>query len=124
MMRGDASLKGKIKALAKKSNLKPQELLQMYLFEHLLVRLGKSGYAEAFVLKGGLLISSMTGVAQRTTMDMDTTVIGMDMDEDTVSEAVAAICAWTSPTAWNTPSSGSSPSARETSTRTGVRTCA
>lgn len=81
MMRGDASLKGKIKALAKKSNLKPQELLQMYLFEHLLVRLGKSGYAEAFVLKGGLLISSMTGVAQRTTMDMDTTVIGMDMDE-------------------------------------------
>lgn len=25
----------------------------MYLFEHLLVRLGKSGYAEAFVLKGG-----------------------------------------------------------------------
>ena len=65
----------------------------MYLFEHLLVRLGKSGYAEAFVLKGGLLISSMTGVAQRTTMDMDTTVIGMDMDEGTVSEAVAAICA-------------------------------
>lgn len=93
MMRSDASLKGKIKALAKKSNLKPQELLQMYLFEHLLMRLGKSGYAEAFVLKGGLLISSMTGVAQRTTMDMDTTVIGMDMDEDTVSEAVAAICA-------------------------------
>ena len=88
MMRSDASLKGKIKALAKKSNLKPQELLQMYLFEHLLMRLGKSGYAEAFVLKGGLLISSMTGVAQRTTMDMDTTVIGMDMDEDTVSEAV------------------------------------
>ena len=36
----------------------------MYLFEHLLMRLGKSGYAEAFVLKGGLLISSMTGVAQ------------------------------------------------------------
>ena len=93
MMRSDASLKGKIKALAKKSNLKPQELLQMYLFEHLLMRLGKSGYVEAFVLKGGLLISSMTGVAQRTTMDMDTTVIGMDMDEDTVSEAVAAICA-------------------------------
>lgn len=36
MMRSDASLKGKIKALAKKSNLKLQELLQMYLFEHLL----------------------------------------------------------------------------------------
>lgn len=73
MTRGDASLKGKIKAMAKKSNLKPQELLQMYLFEHLLMRLEKSDYAETFVLKGGLLISSMTGIAQRTTMDMDAT---------------------------------------------------
>lgn len=34
----------------------------------------------------------MTGVAQRTTMDMDTTVIGMDMDEETVSRAISAIC--------------------------------
>lgn len=44
-------------------------------------------------MKGGLLISSMTGVSQRTTMDMDATVAGMDMDEATVSKAVAAICA-------------------------------
>ena len=29
MMRSDANLKGKIKALSKKSNLKPQDLLQM-----------------------------------------------------------------------------------------------
>lgn len=93
MMRSDASLKGKIKALARKGNLKPQELLQMYLFEHLLMRLEKSDYAETFVLKGGLLVSSMTGVVRRTTMDMDTTVVGMDMDESTVSRAVAAICA-------------------------------
>lgn len=92
-MKSDASLKGKIKALAKQSGLKPQELLQMYLFEHLLIRLERSDYAEAFVLKGGLLISSMTGVSQRTTMDMDATVVGMDMDEATVSRAVAAICA-------------------------------
>ena len=37
MMKSDASLKGKIKALARQSNLKTQELLQMYLFEHLLI---------------------------------------------------------------------------------------
>ena len=92
MTKSDASLKGKIKTLAKRSNLKPQELLQMYLFEHLLMRLERSSYADTFILKGGLLISSMTGVAQRTTMDMDTTVIGMDMDEETVSRAISAIC--------------------------------
>lgn len=92
MIKSDASLRGKIKDLAKRSGLKPQELLQMYLFEHLLMRLEKSSYAETFVLKGGLLISSMTGVAQRTTMDMDATVVGMDMDEATVSAAVSSIC--------------------------------
>lgn len=92
MIKSDASLKGKIKALAKRGGLKPQELLQMYLFEHLLMRLEKSDYAETFVLKGGLLISSMVGVAQRTTMDMDATVVGMDMDEATVSAAVSSIC--------------------------------
>ena len=54
-MKSDASLKGKIEALAKRSGLKPQELLQMYLFEHLLMRLERSDYAETFVLKGGLL---------------------------------------------------------------------
>ena len=63
MMRSDASLKGKIKALAKKSNLKPQELLQMYLFEHLLMRLEKSDYAETVfstvsVDKIGVMIST------------------------------------------------------------------
>lgn len=83
MTRSDASLKGKIKAMAKKRNLKPQELLQIYLLEHLLTRLEKSDCAETFVLKGGLLISSMTGVAQRTTMDMD---------EGTVSTAISSIC--------------------------------
>ena len=88
MTRSDASLKGK----AKKHSLKPQELLQMYLFERLLIRLEKSDYAETFVLKGGLLISSMTGVAQRTTMDMDATVVGMDMDAETVSAAISSIC--------------------------------
>lgn len=92
MTRGDASLRGKIKAMAKKSGLKPRELLRMYLFEHLLMRLEKSDYAETFVLKGGLLISSMTGIAQRTTMDMDATVAGMDMGEGTVSGAISSIC--------------------------------
>ena len=64
----------------------------MYLFEHLLMRLEKSGYADNFVLKGGLLIASLTGIFQRTTMDMDATVIGMNMDENTVTEALQAIC--------------------------------
>ena len=92
-MRNDASLRGKVRHLANEHGLKPQEVLQMYLFEHLLMRLAESSYADKFVLKGGLLISSMTGIYQRTTMDMDATVVGMDMDEETVANALRKICA-------------------------------
>lgn len=92
-MRSDASLRGKVRHLANEHGLKPQEVLQMYLFEHLLMRLAESSFADKFVLKGGLLISSMTGIYQRTTMDMDATVVGMDMDEATVTMALREICA-------------------------------
>lgn len=92
-IRSDASLKGKVRNFAKEHGLKPQEVLQMYLFEHLLMRIAASSYADKFVLKGGLLISSMTGMYQRITMDMDTTVVGMDMDEASVAEALSEICA-------------------------------
>lgn len=88
----DASLKGKVKALAKKHGLRPQEILQMYLFERLLKRLEQSRYADKFILKGGLLIASLTGIAQRTTMDMDATVIGMSMKQDAVERAIRTIC--------------------------------
>lgn len=92
-MKSDASLRGKVRHLAKEHGLKSQEVLQMYLFEHLLIRLAESAFADKFILKGGLLISSMTGIYQRTTMDMDATVVGMDMDEASVTKALREICA-------------------------------
>lgn len=91
-IKNDASLRGKIRNIAKKNNLRAQEVLQMYLFEHLLMRLAASEYANKFVLKGGLLISSMIGISQRTTMDMDTTVVGLSMDECSITQAVISIC--------------------------------
>lgn len=92
-MRSDASLKGKVRHLAKEHGLKPQEVLQMYLFEHLLMRLVQSSYADKFVLKGGFLIASMTGIFQRTTMDMDATIVGMAMDEAAITKTLREICA-------------------------------
>ena len=41
---------------------------------------------KIFALKSGLLISSMIGSAERTTMDMDTTVRGIDMSEVNIEQ--------------------------------------
>lgn len=84
-------LKGKIRSMAEKRNLRPQEVLQMYLFERILERLANSPYSDNFILKGGLLISSMIGISERTTMDMDTTVRGITMEEDEIVEVIKNI---------------------------------
>ena len=91
--RTSEQLKGKIRAFAKKRGLMPQEVLQMYMFERVLERLALSNYSKNFILKGGLLISSMFGISERTTMDMDTTVTGLDMNEIEIVAAIKEILA-------------------------------
>ena len=85
------SIKGKIRSLAKKKNLKSQEVLQIYFFERFLERLSKSKYKNNFVIKGGFLISSLIGIENRTTMDMDTTIKGIPLKEEKIKEIVEEI---------------------------------
>lgn len=63
----------------------------MFLLERVLDRLSKSKYKDNFILKGGLLISSMIGIAERTTMDMDTTVTGINMEETEIEKIIREI---------------------------------
>lgn len=84
-------LKGQIRNFARKRNLQSQEVLQMFLLERVLDRLSRSRYMNNFVLKGGLLISSMIGVAERTTMDMDMTVTGINMEEKVIESIIREI---------------------------------
>lgn len=83
-MKTPEQLKGAIRNIAKSKNLRPQEVLQMFLFERVLERLSQSQYKNNFILKGGLLISSMIGINERTTMDMDTTTKGIEMEENEI----------------------------------------
>ena len=90
-MIGSESLKGKIRNIANSKNLRSQEVLQMFFFERFLDRLSKSKYKFNFVIKGGLLISSMIGIDNRTTMDMDTTIKGVPLQEEVIRNIVSEI---------------------------------
>ncbi len=46
-------------------------VLQLYFFESFLDRIAQSQYNDKFVLKGGFLLSSLLGIHQRSTLDMD-----------------------------------------------------
>lgn len=90
-MKSPEQLKGAVKNIAKQKNISPQAVLQMLMFERLVERLSISEFREQFILKGGLLISSMVGIGERTTMDMDTTVKGLNMNEKEIRSTVEKI---------------------------------
>ncbi|OXZ40066.1 nucleotidyl transferase AbiEii/AbiGii toxin family protein [Finegoldia magna] len=85
------SIKAKIRNLAKNNNLSSQEVLQMFLFERFLERLSKSEYKSNFVIKGGFLVSSLIGINNRTTMDMDSTIKGLPLTEENITKVVNSI---------------------------------
>ena len=92
-MKTPEQLKGAIRNIAKEKDLHAQEVLQIFMFERILDRLSQSQYKKNFILKGGLLISSMIGISERTTMDMDTTVRGIDMTEENIERIIKEILA-------------------------------
>lgn len=86
------SFKAQIRNLAKKRNVKAQVLLQNYMFERFLERLSLSEYKDKFVLKGGMLVAAIVGMDARSTMDLDATLRGLPLTEESIRKAIAAIC--------------------------------
>jgi len=92
-MKTSEQIKGAIRNISKKTGVNPNSLLQMCLFEGILEKLSKSKYSENFILKGGLLISSLIGVDMRSTMDMDTTLRGIPLNEVSITNILNEILA-------------------------------
>ena len=66
-------------------------VLQEYVLERFIDRISKSKYKNDFILKGGMLISSMVGVDLRSTLDIDTTIKGFEFTLDKLNEVLNEI---------------------------------
>jgi predicted nucleotidyltransferase component of viral defense system len=86
-------LKAKIKNLALKNHVPAQAVLQNFMLERLLERISLSKYKDMVILKGGMLIASIVGINSRTTMDMDATLRGYPLTEETIQKTLLDICA-------------------------------
>ena len=91
-MKKTMQFKAKIKNLALENHVPAQAVLQNFMLERLLERISLSKYKDKFVLKGGMLIASLVGIGSRTTMDMDTTLRGYPLSEESIREALSEIC--------------------------------
>lgn len=86
-------LKARVNARAKEAGIPAQMMMQNYLLERLLERLSRSPWRDRVVVKGGMLISSLVGVASRTTMDLDATVRGFDLTHESAEAAFREVIA-------------------------------
>lgn len=91
MIKNSKSLMDKARNTANKNNITVNEVLQNYMFERILERLSISKYKYNFILKGGLLLSSIMGIDTRTTMDMDTCIKGIDLTDEELYKVLTEI---------------------------------
>lgn len=91
MIKNAKSLKDQAKNIAKENNISIQQVLQNYMFERILERLSKSKYKGNFIIKGGLLLSSIMGINLRTTMDIDTNVTGINLEKEELLKILSEI---------------------------------
>ncbi len=88
-----AQAKGRIKNIASKNGADPRVLMRIYMMERFLERVSLSDYKDNFIIKGGMLITSMVGISMRSTMDIDTTVKGQDLNIENAQHIVSEIAA-------------------------------
>lgn len=81
----------KSKKLANELELTQLELYQRFMFERILERISVSKYRDNFILKGGLLLSSMLGIDSRTTRDMDISIKGIDVTKEKMIQVLNEI---------------------------------
>lgn len=75
-------IKGRIKSVAKQNNADARTLMRIYMMERFLERLAQSEYRDNFIIKGGLLVTAMIGVAHRSTMDIDTSMKNLNLSAE------------------------------------------
>ncbi|APX71734.1 nucleotidyl transferase AbiEii/AbiGii toxin family protein [Companilactobacillus allii] len=79
------SLKDKIKNQRNITGINTTVLLKKYFIDGFLFLLSKSPYKDNFIWKGGFILSAITGIEKRTTVDIDTLIHDVKLSEKELS---------------------------------------
>lgn len=83
-IKSSTQLKAFVRNKSGGDSAKAQLIIRNYIMGRFLVRVSESKYRNNIVLKGGTLIASIIGIDKRSTMDMDTTLLKMEMNADEI----------------------------------------
>ena len=93
MIKTARQLKALVQNRTKGNSGKAQLLIRNFMMERFLERVSLSKYKDNFILKGGMLVSSMVGLDNRATMDIDTTLKNLSLNSENAREIVENIIA-------------------------------
>lgn len=92
MIKSAIGLKAKIRNISKGDSKTAQAMIRIFFMERFLERVSLSKYNDQFVLKGGMLVSSLIGINLRSTMDIDATVQALPLSKDKLEKIITEIC--------------------------------
>jgi len=92
MIHTSKQLKDKVRNISKGDNDVAKALIRTFMMERFLERVSLSKYRNNFILKGGMLVASIVGVDMRATMDIDTTVKALPLNENDAERIISEIC--------------------------------
>ena len=91
MIHTSKQLKDKVRNISHGDNQTAQMLIRNFIMERFLERVSISPYRNNFILKGGMLVASLVGIDTRATMDIDTTIRALPLNEDEAVKIVSEI---------------------------------
>lgn len=91
MINSAMQLKAKVRNVSHGDSRVAATLIRTFFMERFLERVAVSKYKNNFILKGGMLISSLLGVKNRATMDIDTTVVHLPLTKENVEKIITEI---------------------------------
>ena len=91
MIRTSRQLKALVRNVSKNNSSKALVIIRNYVMERFLERLSLSPYRDNLVLKGGILVSAMVGLDNRSTLDIDATIKNLPLSVESARKIVKDI---------------------------------
>lgn len=82
MIHTSKQLKDKVRNISHGDNQTAQMLIRNFIMERFLERVSISPYRNNFILKGGMLVASLVGIDTRATIDIDSTLKALPLNEE------------------------------------------
>ncbi|MCI1722525.1 MAG: nucleotidyl transferase AbiEii/AbiGii toxin family protein [Lachnospiraceae bacterium] len=85
------SITARLRNKSKKTGVQFNTLLSQFFFDEFLKKMSESEYSDHFTLKGGILMSSVLGLSNRATKDIDFLLNGFSMEKQSLTEVIDRI---------------------------------